>query len=222
MSELENEDLTEEQVAALDAEGAPEPDPDPDDDPAGGAPQPEETQPEDSGLAMEKMGKSLDALQRHVAKRITDILGDVAGEWEECEICNYWNTPGWRHKGPLPQEVENVLYVALNQASPRALKKDEYSRVCDKCDGYGVVSTDAKVQGQESLQCLGCKGMGWVPVGSERASGAFATVNGPAAAPPAQVTPQPSAVPESPEVAAAKAVLAGAGWMTFPPITPGV
>ena len=42
---------------------------------------------------MERMGKSLDALQRHVAKRVTEILGDDAAESEECELCNYWNTP---------------------------------------------------------------------------------------------------------------------------------
>jgi len=98
---------------------------------------------------MERMGKSLDALQRHVSKRITEILGDLAPEWEECELCNYWNTPGWRHKGPLPEAVEDALRVALGGHGIAEFKPDEFSRACEKCNGLGFVLTGSKVTGQE-------------------------------------------------------------------------
>ncbi len=219
MSEQEAEqELTEEQVAEIDAEdgdvreqddaGELEPD----------ALAPPEDLGAESGAAMEKMGKSLDALQRHVARRIGEILGDDAGEWEECEICNYWNTPGWRHKGPLPSEVEDVVRVALGGHGLTEYLEDEYSRACEKCNGIGFVLTGSKAAGQETLQCLICKGMGWVAVGDERRTGAFATPNGSQASQPAPLAQQQPAVAETPELAAARELLQGAGWMAFPPI----
>ena len=217
MSEPEFEpELTEEQVAALDAETADQPEPSGDqeeDEPAA----PPEAPPEpSSALAMEEIGKSLDKLQKHVAKRISEILGDAATEWEECEVCNYWNTPGWRHKGPLPAEVEEVLRVALGENALADYKPDEYSRTCDRCNGLGEVLTGSKVQGQQALTCMFCKGMGWVPIGNERATGAFAMPNGQAAAPPPTLTPAAPPPADTPEIAAAKALLQAHGNMIIP------
>lgn len=219
MSEPEFEpDMTEAEVAAIDREDSDEPDPDNSDQDEPEALHVDEPPELDSGAAMEAIGKKLDLLSKHVAKRITEILGEAAPEWEECELCNYWNTPGWRHKGPLPEAVEDALNVALGKHAQTEYKSDEYSRVCEKCNGLGEVLTGSRVNGQLALPCMACKGMGWVPVGNERATGAFAHANGPA---PGQTapspTPQPPA-PESPEITAAKALLTGAGWMAFPPI----
>ncbi len=218
MSTPEDEDLTEEDVAELDRDGDVHEDGDGDDDPAGAAPaEPQDDEP--SSLAnVEAIGKKLDLLSKHVAKRMGEILGDDANEFEECEVCTFWGTPGWRHKGPLPSAVEDVLKVALGGHASAEYRPDEYSRECDRCNGLGVVLTGSKVLGQETLQCMKCHGMGWQPIGNERATGAFAYQNGPAAAPPPVLTPAAAAPPESPEIAAAKALLTGAGWMAFPPI----
>jgi hypothetical protein len=213
-------EITEAQVAAAQADAevtepepetsdAPEPAPEPE-------PEPEpDTEPE-SGAMMEAMGKQLDQLQKHVATRIGKILGDQATEWEECEVCSYWGTPGWRHKGPLPSEVEDVVRAALGQHSLAALKKDQYSDVCTKCDGEGFVSTGSKVPGQQELPCLNCKGLGWVPTPDGQRSGGIFTPNGPQlAAVPPTVAAQP-AEPDPPEVAALKAQ----GYMVIAPFQP--
>lgn len=221
MSEQEHEEaLTEEQVAEIDAETGDTAELEREDDPL----TPDEETPADiepeSGAAMEKMGKSLDALQRHVAKRIGEILGDDVAEWEECEICNYWNTPGWRHKGPLPSEVEDVVRVALGGHGLAEYQQDEFSRSCEKCNGLGFVLTGSKAVGQESLPCLRCEGMGWVAVGDERRRGAFVTPNGPQASQPAPLVNAAQAVPESPEVTAARELLQSAGHMVIAPFVP--
>ena len=173
---------------------------------------------EDEAERVQKMARSLDTLVKHVAKRMGEIMGDQAGDFEECEICNYWNTPGWRMKGPLPAEVEQVVRVALGGANSAEWKPDEYSRACETCNGLGQVLTGSRVQGQEALQCIACKGLGWKPIGNERATGAFAVANGPQAAAPLSLAPDTPAAPESPEITAAKAELQNAGYFVVAPV----
>lgn len=218
MSEQEPEPaLTEAEVAALDAEGTPEPQPQPEPHPEP-EPEPEPgAEPPDSQAQIEKMAKSLDMLSKHVAKRVGEILGEDANEFEECELCTYWGTPGWRHKGALPEAVEDGLRVAMGDHALAEFKGDEFSRACEKCNGLGYVLTGSKVNGQESLPCLKCKGLGWVAVGNERASGVFVTPNGPAAGQPAPLVPAVPAAPESPEIIAARELLQHAGHMVIAP-----
>jgi hypothetical protein len=86
------------------------------------------------------------------------------------------------------------------------------------CDGEGVVDTRSKVYGQTELVCITCKGLGWTPVGNERASVLGVVPNG--ALPAAPITPEGDAAPqappepEPPEAAALRA----AGYMVFPPV----
>jgi hypothetical protein len=82
------------------------------------------------------------------------------------------------------------------------------------------VLTGSKAVGQESLPCLRCEGMGWVSVGEERRRGAFVTPNGPQASQPAPFVPAQQAVPETPELAAARELLQHAGHMVIPPFVP--
>lgn len=221
MSDPETEpDLTEADVAPLDAEGdngpeqtgEPEQTAAPDSDPVEDGP--------DSQAQMEEIGKKLDGLTKHVARRMSEILGESANDFEECELCTYWNTPGWRFKGPLPEAVTDALRAALGEHSADAWKADEYSRACDKCNGIGQVLTGSKAPGQETIQCIKCHGMGWVPIGNERASGVFAIPNGPTPQAPATVAPVTPSAPDTPEVAAAKALLQKSGHMVIDPFVP--
>jgi hypothetical protein len=219
VSEQEAEQQLEDEIAAQmapDADAGSDDEADvPEDDP----PNVPVEDPEPSSLALiEKRGKDLDGLAKTVKTRLTSILGADLELFEECEICNYWNTPGWRITGPLPAEVADVVRLALGMHGEAEYQRDEYSRACEKCNGLGVVLTGSKAVGQETLQCLPCKGFGWVPIGDERRIGAFATVNGPAAAPPAPLAGPLPAAPESPEIAAARALLQGAGHMVIAPI----
>lgn len=175
-----------------------------------------ETEP-DSQAEMEAIGKKLDALQKYVARKMGDILGEQAQSFEECEVCSYYNTPGWRLSGPYPTEVDTAVRTVLGMRSPAELAKDNYAHVCDACNGFGETLSGSKVPGRETLPCYVCKANGWVPVGDERANTGLFVANGPAAAftPPADsIAPQFTQDPaDEPEVAALKAK----GYMVVPP-----
>src|SRR5262249_16721634 len=79
------------------------------------------------------------------------------------------------------------------------LRKDDYSRVCDGCEGHGRVLTGSAVTGQKAAQCYKCKGRGWLPVGSERESGAITATNGTPAPTPGILQDNPSNEPPEAE-----------------------
>lgn len=126
-----------------------------------------DTQPSTEAVS-EEIGKKLDALQKHVAKKMGDILGEDVTMFEVCEVCSYTNTPGWRLSGPYPPDVEMAVRHAMGQHAPAEYKKDGYSRVCDLCNGLGEVSTGSLVPGQDTIICMGCRNKGWIAVGPER------------------------------------------------------
>lgn len=143
--------------AAPTDDGDPEPEPESESD----------TQPSTEAVS-EEIGKKLDALQKHVAKKMGDILGEDVTMFEVCEVCSYTNTPGWRLSGPYPPDVETAVRHAMGQHAPAEYKTDGYSSVCTQCEGLGQTQSRSKVPGQDLLVCYGCKGRGWVPVGPER------------------------------------------------------
>lgn len=219
MSDFEEDAIAREMSPEVEDAPEPEPDmePEPDDEPDT-EPEPEPDTEPSSFDAMEAMGRSFTKLTAHVEKRSREILGDSFEDFEPCECCNYWGTPGWRMKGPLPEAVENVLRLALDGHASDEWKADEYSRACEKCNGIGQVLTGSKADGQQTIQCLACKGMGWVPVGSERATGAFAMPNGGTPAPAPIVSGLTPVAPEDPAVTAAKQALSDAGYFIVPPV----
>jgi len=200
------------------------------DDPADGEPEQESDETatvppddapalaEDSAARIEEVGKKLDLLGKHVAKRMSEILGEDAQLFEQCEGCYYWNVPGWRMKGPAPQEVADHLRVWLGDHAEADYLKDNYSRVCDACNGLGLTLTGSKVPGQDKLICIPCNGNGWIAVGDERNPYALRATNGATFDTPqhgalSPVAPLPGE-PEPPEVAALKA----RGYMVIAPI----
>lgn len=141
--------------------------------------QPEQQEQQaDTEALSEATGKKLDALQKHVARKMGDILGEDVTLFEVCEVCSYTNTPGWRLSGPYPPEVEAAVRGVLGEHAPSEYKMDGYSAVCDKCDGLGQTQSRSKVPSQELLLCYGCKGRGWVAVGSERGGTPIVAQNG--------------------------------------------
>lgn len=191
---------------------APVPDPEPDEgtEPEGEPAEPQEPpqEPEqepDSQAVMEEIGKKLDALTKTVATRISSILGDAALDFEVCDLCSYWNTPGWRHSGHLPEDLRAQMAYLIGQRAPSDLKPDPHSKPCDTCDGEGFVDTRSKVSGQEALPCVECNGMGWLPTDEARRRALLPLANGPAQPSgfpsPADQAMHPEPVAEPPSVA---------------------
>jgi hypothetical protein len=176
-----------------------------------------DTEPESQAL-MEEIGKKLDGVQRYVARKMSEILGEHANDFEVCDLCSYWNTPGWRHTGQLPAELIDQLLHVLGQRSPTDLREDRYSEACDRCNGEGVVLTGSKVPGQDRLSCVDCNGMGWVPVGTERTGRVLSLANGPTAQAlgeaSADVAMQPAPPTDTPEIRS----LRDQGYVVIPPI----
>jgi len=210
--------------------GTPTPEPEPAPEPAPEPGEPTEPQeplqepePEpESQAVMEEIGKKLDALNKTVATRISSILGDQATDFEVCDLCSYWNTPGWRHSGHLPEDLRDQLAYLIGQRPHSELKHDQHSAVCSYCDGEGVVDTGSKVPGQTALPCVECEGMGWTPTDDARRRGRMSLPNGPTAqalgVTPAEAAMNPAPVEEPPEVAA----LRQQGYLVVAPIAAGV
>lgn len=180
-----------------------------------------EPEPVDDSYALsEEIGKKLDGLQKHVAKRLGEILGDQVQVLEECEVCSFTNTPGWRAKGPYPDPVEQAVRMVLGMRGPADYKPDNYSHVCEACVGLGETVTGSKVLGQETLPCIDCKARGWVPVGPERAGPTYGSGNGQTPAfgpsPIDAAAILPPGEPDPPEVDALKAL----GYTVIRPFVP--
>lgn len=180
-----------------------EPEPEPEQD-AEAAPDAEELS---SFARAEEVGKKLDTVQKYVARKMGDILGDDAQLFEECEVCSFSNTPGWRPKGPYPPEVIEAVLTVLGQRSSSEFLTDQHSRTCRECDGLGQVASGSRVAGWELLTCHNCGGKGWEPTDDKRGGAALTVANGGAAL---EVAPMPAdrigPAPEnlSPEAQAAK------------------
>ena len=202
--------------------GEPEPTPEPEPEP-GEPTEPQEPEPEPSSEAMmEEIGKKLDSLTKTVATRIGSILGEQATDFEVCDLCSYWNTPGWRHTGPLPQDLRDQIAYLIGQRPQSDLEPDPHSRVCTTCKGEGFVSTGSKAIGQEQLSCVECNGMGWQATDDKRRPGFLSTPNGPTAqalgVTAQDAAMQPAPLEEPPEVAA----LRQQGYLVVAPIAAGV
>jgi hypothetical protein len=195
MTETDDE-ITEQQVADAQAEHADtEPAADQDTDPDG-EPEPEPEPEQDTGIEssahIEAIGKKLDNLNKYVARKMGEILGDDAQLFELCEICTFSQTPGWRPSGPLPSEVVTAVMHALGRHATSDYKPDTHSKACDDCGGLGSVATGSQVPGQDKLPCVECKGLGWLATDAERGGFSGASLNGPQPATPAETAgPQP-------------------------------
>jgi hypothetical protein len=171
----------------------------------------------ESFARMEEIGKKLDGLQKHVAKRLGDILGEDVTMFEECEVCSYSNTPGWRPKGPYPEEVAANVRGVLGELAPSEYLPDPYTNTCNTCNGRGLTRSGSSVANMELVTCIPCGGKGWIPNGPERDSGRaiLAVLNGDAGS--AAVPEPPAYVASSEPMPAEAEVLQRRGYIVIPP-----
>lgn len=199
-------DETPEHIDGPDAPPEPEPEPEPD----------QESQ--ESQARIDEVGKKLEGLQKHVTKRLGEILGDDATEIVPCPCCTAFGMPGWVWPIAPPDDVKAELYHYLGSFAPTDYKKDSYSRECEKCGGLGETLTGSKVPNMGTITCYDCKGMGWVPVGDERAGNRapipnLPNGNGLDSAEGQLLTPA-AEITDTPEVAALKRQ----GYVVIPPV----
>lgn len=221
MSEHEHDEpITEESVQEAN-EPAPGTEQEPDEEPGTDAPMVPEGTPDeerDPEAVMEEIGKKLDTLTRTVATRISSILGDVAVDFTPCEMCGYFNTPGWRYGGPLPADLTEQLLHLLNQHAPSEYIADTHSTACSHCNGLGMVLSGSKAQGQEILPCIECESLGWLPTDDARRRGRLSLANGehsPGMPPSgADAAMSPALAADSPEIRALKEQ----GYVVIPPM----
>jgi len=220
-----DEEMTEEQVADANEDGDHDDTAEPldtDDEEAAE----EDTAPEpdgepDSFALVEAHQKEWDRVRKYLAKNLGEIEGDNATHYLECPWCNGFGTPGFVLPEAPPVEVQAAMMSALNIRPPDEYQKDNYSRVCDSCNGLGETRSGSKVPGRELLVCFQCKGNGWVAVGDERGAGLGQFTNGVTSTAAASgATPAPSYFPdgtEPPEVAD----LREKGYIVMPPVVVG-
>ena len=184
---------------------------DPADDP-GPVPEPE------SEAVMEEIGKKLDALTKTVATRISTILGEHALDFEVCDLCSYWNTPGWRKSGQLPEELQEQLAHVIGQHAQSEYVPDSHSAMCAKCNGLGSVLSGSKAMGQQLLPCFECEARGWMPTDDARTKGLGSRLNGPVSTggdgSVEDHAMQPTVTADTPEIRALKAQ----GYVVIPPM----
>lgn len=111
---------------------------------------------------------ALDAEQRRHVGRVQSIMGGYVAGFEECEHCA---GIGLVPPGPKPQTHEHF-------------------RACETCAGFGEVLTGSRRAGNESRDCPGCGGRGYVEAldesGMPLAGRPAGTVAGGSASAPAQ------------------------------------
>lgn len=161
---------------------------------------------------VERINRSLESEARRHAKRIVEIMGDDdAGVLEQCPLCLPL-IPGFRYPQPPVAEQLEAVKAAIGMPAEPPLNRDQFSVLCEACDGWGTVATGSKVIGQGKVKCLSCDGFGFKPTDERRKTsqpGASSTL------PPAVSYDQPMPDPvEPPEVTALKA----AGYTVVPPI----
>jgi type IV secretory pathway VirB10-like protein len=171
MSETEAPDVNEPEAPDLEPVPPPEPDEEGEQaEPAEGQPPQPEAEPNEpeSSAELARRDKALDGLNKHVAKRLTEILGDDATAYTPCEICTAFGTPGWRPGGDLPAEVKVIVSHALGVQTADDLEQAEDTARCGACGGRGYVRTGSLVPDFESAMCLSCQGRGWVATDERR------------------------------------------------------
>jgi hypothetical protein len=86
--------------------------------------------------------KRAEKAQANYAKRIRDIFGDNAPQFD-CPACNGLGLV-WNLDEPQPELVHPDNLVT-----------------CDACNGYGSVITGSKAPGRETTVCIACSGNGY-------------------------------------------------------------
>lgn len=110
---------------------------------------------------------------RH-SKRVVEIMADDIDQLLPCALCHP-AIPGFRFDVPIQGEQLSAVKAAIGLETTEHLDRDYASRECDKCHGFGRVTSGSKVPGFEVVKCVACHGKGWIAVGAERQEEAAAT-----------------------------------------------
>lgn len=172
----------------------------------------EQTQARDDA-DIEKRQKQLVRAADAYVKKVVDALGPNLDGAKPCPLCADF-FPGFRFPIMPPDENLAAIRVAIGLEPGDNLPKDNYSRPCAACDGWGYTDSGSRVPGQSKLTCYDCSGRGWVPVGDERSSGSVTGENGHTAAPAPILQDHPSNDP--PEVERLKQL----GYVVVAPVQP--
>jgi hypothetical protein len=106
-------------------------------------------------------------IERAVAKMVTtlqQVLADEADFLQPCPRCAD-DFPGLIWKPEVKQVLpvtRAAVMISMGENPDPTLKQDPRASTCDRCDGYGKVSTGSRVARQDKLECEECKGRGWV------------------------------------------------------------
>ncbi len=203
--DAEDEEAAAEEAESHDAEQEPEPE---------GEPQAQHEQPQAlSEKDIEERNRKLDKEAMRHANRVQEIIGADMEALTPCELC-LPVIPGFR--GPfIPDDQRAAVMLLLGMSGVGNYAEDRHSQACGDCNGWGVVATGSKVQGQEALTCMNCNGRGWMGDRAEQVAAPLVAV---------LLVEQPNGVPEvvphSPEVQQAIETARAAGAIVIEPTIP--
>lgn len=124
--------------------------------------------------AMQSLGKEA---ARH-AKRVGEIMGEDAAQLVPCELCTP-AIPGFRFPVVPDEDVRERVKRAIGMSDLSRYRDSVDAAKCSTCDGLGQVRSGSEVVGQQTLQCLSCKGKGWTSASPERQAAAPVVVGAP-------------------------------------------
>lgn len=127
---------------------------------------------------------------RHAA-RVGEIMGEDANELVPCELCLPM-IPGFRFPVEPDDDTKAAVLEAIGMGGTAELASADDARLCDTCNGLGVVLTGSHVPAHVTKPCRACRGAGYVEVGGP----APATPPGPADTRPPDVQAQEEAPPD--------------------------
>lgn len=212
-------ELTEADILAAEMADRGEPEPEPFSNIHAAAEAGAEEDPPEAAVSDES-AKAIKRVRAYVEKNREAMLGEMADSFTDCLVCTYWQIPGLMPMTDCPPEIHAALLGWLGERPQDEYQRDGYSRECEACAGLGETLTGSKVMGQERLPCIPCKGMGWLAVGDERATGQmYAPPPSGLRSPEGELVTPPTFLPapdDTPEIAALKAK----GYLVMPPVIP--
>lgn len=195
-----------------DGDGEPEPEPtEPEPEPAEPEGEPAEADAKSSEtIAKEKDKKLTSETTRH-ENALAKIHGDAWVDYNMCPLCIgdgfILPTPA----GAMPDPQWEVIQAYAGKIGDRPLKTASWTRVCDDCEGWGVVLTGGRSEHQIEVICKRCEGRGWFDTDTEAQAQRLGTNLPPAPVypifhqPDAQVTHNQTPLDQPPD-----------GWHTGP------
>jgi hypothetical protein len=130
--------------------------------------EPDETsETEQAASADNEEIKALQRAVKNYGKAVVGILGTDLGPFAICPCCSPL-TPGLYIEHEHTDEEIYALRNVLGLPDISTYAKDTYSKQCEVCKGRRRVLSGALDGPEVTLECLECKGRGWVPVGNER------------------------------------------------------